>query len=757
MSSFIKYKNQKYVLADRATADFKTAKQIFVQLGIDEGQINKYFEKFKKLRDSSKIKDPSEKNIDIWAYKARAMDWYAFVDFVEKTEKEVSKTQEKKLSKIKGAKLVAENDDWQVFKIDTHEAAMLYGSGTKWCITQPDGEHWHNYSKTSNFYFIISKNVEKLIEHMWGTESTAKTTQWAKIALQVTYDEREKYWDMLDNVHYSPWDSLPPIPKFEVETPELRADVDGDLYTMDEISRITYVEGNLNLAKMPIRYLADGLEINGYLNLEDCGYIRKLPKGLYVGKYLNVLDTNIEEIPEDAKIRGCILSDGSKLEKPVPKPISARVLGALKVLADFKTSEKKFLGQGIKKEEVKEYFDKFKKLRDSKIKSTEDKNIDNWAKKDFKDFKEFVNKLGEEKSKSQLEKETKMEGAELVAENELWKVYRITTHAAARIYGSGTKWCITEPNSEYWDNYIRENNFYFFISKLPKDSDETGEGQWYKIALSVDTNGTEVYWDAKDQSHGDLTDYRVKAGFPKFKVEIPEYKLVVDGKAMTLKEFANSKNLTINKLDLFLIPHRVTLPENLTVKGFLRITDNVASLPSGLDVGFLNMVNSKITELPPDLKVHQTLIARGARIGSLPNNLKLTGYLDLASSWVRELPENLEVDCNISLYGTFVKELPKNMKVGGDLDLSNTEIIELPENFKVGGSLDLFNVPITELPKGLIVGVGLDLRNTDITELPLDLVVGGTLNITHTRIRHVPEGLNVGRIVGFVPEDWVED
>jgi hypothetical protein len=169
------------------------------------------------------------------------------------------------------------------------------------------------------------------------------------------------------------------------------------------------------------------------------------------------------------------------------------------VLADFKTTEKKFLDSGASTDEVKNYLDTFKKLRDSgRIQDVQEKDIDSWGKKSFEDLKSFVDKLSEEKSKSKEKKLKKLEGAELVAENDGWKLYKIFNHKAARLYGSGTQWCITEEDGARWREYNRHSSFYFLISKtLPKDD------PFYKIAVQY-RDGVKTYWDATDESHNRL-------------------------------------------------------------------------------------------------------------------------------------------------------------------------------------------------------------------------------------------------------------
>ena len=78
------------------------------------------------------------------------------------------------------------------------------------------------------------------------------------------------------------------------------------------------------------------------------------------------------------------------------------------------------------------------------------------------------------KSDSQQAKSVVAQGAQLIGENGIYRVYHITSYEAARKYGANTKWCITGINNygrKYWDEYTKDHNvqFYFF---LPKSSAE---------------------------------------------------------------------------------------------------------------------------------------------------------------------------------------------------------------------------------------------------------------------------------------------
>jgi len=102
-----------------------------------------------------------------------------------------------------------------------------------------------------------------------------------------------------------------------------------------------------------------------------------------------------------------------------------------------------------------------------------------------------------------------MEGAELVAQNKDYYVFLITNHDAAMAYGSGSKWCITQPNGRYWGQYSAKNNFYYFIAK-----NKTKEDPLYKVAMTVNRNGKKTYWNALDDQINEpptKIDYEFKA------------------------------------------------------------------------------------------------------------------------------------------------------------------------------------------------------------------------------------------------------
>jgi len=195
--------------------------------------------------------------------------------------------------------------------------------------------------------------------------------------------------------------------------------------------------------------------------------------------------------------------------------------------ADFKSVQKKFMNQGVDAEVVKQYLNDFKKLRDTRDLG-EHKDIDRWGKKPWGEFKEFVDNTKKTKTRSQEKKEEKGSGAELVAKNKDWLIYKILTHKAAMKYGAGTRWCITEEDGQRWREYSRVNSFYFAIfrnheSIREKDAYGLSEHPLYKVAIQVNKKtGNVHYWNAEDLS---LTSSEIEARMNKSNLPAwPDYK-----------------------------------------------------------------------------------------------------------------------------------------------------------------------------------------------------------------------------------------
>lgn len=156
-------------------ADFTSVKKSFLNWGVDEGSVDSYFEKFKKLRDQNRIKDIKKRNIDFWS-KQTWDDFKAFVIELELYTK--SKSKSRKEAKQEGATLVYEDTNWQIYKMLTAYGVHTYSKGTKWCINSIT-----TYPLTDCIYILISKKYKiyqndyyKIAVHL--TKGSTKLEFW---------------------------------------------------------------------------------------------------------------------------------------------------------------------------------------------------------------------------------------------------------------------------------------------------------------------------------------------------------------------------------------------------------------------------------------------------------------------------------------------------------------------------------------------------------------------------------------------------
>lgn len=121
------------------------------------------------------------KNKDINSYKS-------IFEFKEVVDEAKKKAEEKKFAKQ--AKKVYEDDEVVVYAPFTVQASCKYGAGSRWCIASTSGAnnsniHFEDYSKHSNFYFFINKNMP-----MRGRDY--------KYALQWKFEDGGREWTWWD-------------------------------------------------------------------------------------------------------------------------------------------------------------------------------------------------------------------------------------------------------------------------------------------------------------------------------------------------------------------------------------------------------------------------------------------------------------------------------------------------------------------------------------------------------------------------------
>jgi len=89
----------------------------------------------------------------------------------------------------------------------------------------------------------------------------------------------------------------------------------------------------------------------------------------------------------------------------------------------------------------------------------------------------------------------KHEGGNVVYNDDRFYVVNPLTHEASCYYGRGTKWCTAATGDEHFRRYKTEGKLFYIIDKIKQTSDP-----FYKIAILRNFDGTESFWDAKDDS-----------------------------------------------------------------------------------------------------------------------------------------------------------------------------------------------------------------------------------------------------------------
>lgn len=167
------------------------------------------------------------------------------------------------------------------------------------------------------------------------------------------------------------------------------------------------------------------------------------------------------------------------------------------------------------------YYDKYQKIK-SKVSDPMYKDIYQLLKKDADEVKDYIDSF---KSTAQTQRQNKSKGAELIAQNELWKVYKVTTYQAAKLYGKNTRWCISgnydgheEEGESYFNDYIsssRVNDFFIFIISKTKADEK------YCLITNRSDNSIHQVFNAAD-------DQIFKGELPKTIPEIPGFESVND-------------------------------------------------------------------------------------------------------------------------------------------------------------------------------------------------------------------------------------
>ena len=168
---------------------YAAVKDRFIRDGANKVEVKSLLDLHKKIKDMHRLKD-DEINIDVLA-KGKSFD--EFKTLMSRYSEKDTATKTDKFNELKN-KIVTENSEWIVYKINTPTEAYLFHGLTKWCIvsgSKSSAEGYferYTFERNSNFYFIVRK---KPIDDKWDY-----------IALQLQQN-KETYWDKNDNEYNS--------------------------------------------------------------------------------------------------------------------------------------------------------------------------------------------------------------------------------------------------------------------------------------------------------------------------------------------------------------------------------------------------------------------------------------------------------------------------------------------------------------------------------------------------------------------------
>jgi hypothetical protein len=88
----------------------------------------------------------------------------------------------------------------------------------------------------------------------------------------------------------------------------------------------------------------------------------------------------------------------------------------------------------------------------------------------------------------------KVQGGNVVYNDERFFVVNPLTHQASCYYGKGTKWCTTTASSTHFNRYNDDGKLFYIIDKTKPTSDTE-----YKVALLKKFDGETIFYDANDE------------------------------------------------------------------------------------------------------------------------------------------------------------------------------------------------------------------------------------------------------------------
>ena len=141
-----------------------------------------------------------------------------------------------------------------------------------------------------------------------------------------------------------------------------------------------------------------------------------------------------------------------------------------------------------------------------------DKYQKNLEKKDINQYSNFGELARALVPSSMKEQERILESqTEKIYEDDDFLVLVPKTEAASCKYGAGTKWCVTQRGGGHFERYTGNNQGLYFILRKKGDQKQPH----YKVAVHIDNQGNESWWDAQDNRMNREAVTLIKDYFPK--------------------------------------------------------------------------------------------------------------------------------------------------------------------------------------------------------------------------------------------------
>jgi len=175
------------LLVSELMEGFKEAKAKFIAAGADPAAVDETIAQFKQLKARHML-GPVEGDIDSFA------DFARLQQVVADAGQRVSGKQKRKETKLQGAVLFKDSPEHHIVVPHTREAAVLYGKGTKWCVSSVDSNtHFATYRRDLAKHYMLLNKKKTPYDH-----ATNQGDPYYKIAVTIYPDGRLTFHDARD-------------------------------------------------------------------------------------------------------------------------------------------------------------------------------------------------------------------------------------------------------------------------------------------------------------------------------------------------------------------------------------------------------------------------------------------------------------------------------------------------------------------------------------------------------------------------------